>query len=127
MFNQSTKNHLFSNNLLLVGLACGLLTFVIFCEYFHNELECDIHLFLTGQSSFKKTLFIYSILLFFIANLTFSFLRRQNFSLTDVFSPFSLICLWFRQFIFKIYNPILEAFRRGIIHSQIYNFSVVSN
>ncbi len=126
MFIQSIKNFPFFYSLLLIGLICLFLTFIIFCEYLHNDPECNVHLFLTNQFQSKENILLYSILLFFITNLIFSLKRNQNFLLGNI-SPFaSLRSFWFWQFGFKIYNSILEAFRRGIIHPQVYNFIVVS-
>lgn len=125
MFIQSIKNFPFFR-LLLIGLICLIFTFIVFCEYSHNDPECKVHLFLTNQFQPKENILLYSILLFFIANLTFSLKRNQNFLPGNISSFASLIFLWFWQFGFKVYNSILEAFRRGIIHPQTYNFLVVS-
>lgn len=107
----------FSNSTLLIGLAFIFLIFIVYCGSYHTGLECDAHLFLTS--------YLYEILLFIIVNLSVFFRRKENFTLIG--TPPSLIFLWFREFASKIYNPILEDFRRGIIHSQIYNYRLVSS
>ncbi len=121
MVNQLNKKPLFSNKLVLIGLVFIFLNFVIYCTAFHNDSNCSAHLFLTSQSSFVYSLLFFSIILVI-------FFRRNQNLLPDNISYLSpLIFLWSCKFLFKIYNPILEAFRQGIIHPQIYNFRVVSN
>lgn len=116
MLAQPSKNLLFSKSSLLIGLILIFLAFVIYCGSFHNSSGCNVHLFLTSQFS-----------LFFIVSLVALFKKNQSLSLLySVFLFPSLIFLWFQKFAFKIYNPILEAFRQGIIHSQIYNFQLIS-
>ncbi len=121
MLNQLTKKHLFSNKLVLIGLILILFIFVIYCGSSHSSSECSVHLFLTSQAPF-----IYSLLFFSIILVIF-FRRNQDLLPINIF-PFSpLISLWFYKFLFKIYDPILEAFRQGIIHPKIYSFQLISS
>lgn len=113
--------YIFLKSLLLIGLILILLAFVIYCTLHYDSSECDVRLFLTSQTSFIYTL------LFFSINLVVLLRRDQNFLLINILLFSSLIFLWFREFAFKIYNPILEAFRQGIIHPQIYNLQLVSS
>ncbi|MFQ6049600.1 MAG: hypothetical protein ACE5J0_00990 [Candidatus Paceibacterales bacterium] len=127
MLNQPIKSSPFSNGLLLIGLIFAFLVFFIFCEHLHGDSECNVHFFLTNQISSKENLLIYSLSLSSFVIISVIFFRKyQNLLPANISLSASLMSLWFWQFIFKIYNPILEAFRRGIIHPQIYNFSVVS-
>lgn len=115
MMSHLTNIHLLSKSSLLIGLILMFLVFIIYCGSFHASPECDVHLFLTSQFS-----------LFFIVSLAI-FKKNQSFLLYSVFLSPYLIFLWFQKHAFNIYNPILEAFRQGITHPQIYSFQLISS
>ena len=127
MFSYSIKKIFFSSNTLLILIIFLFLVFITYCGYLHHSnLECDVDLFFTNQTWKKYNFFIYAISLFSIIKLIAYYWKGYSFLLTKIFSPCCLIFLWFQEFVFKLYNPILKALSRGIIHSQTYNSLVVS-
>lgn len=62
--------------------------------------------------------------------LAFAVAHRGIFNRTYAFTQqtirinFNALRLW--QFTYKLYNPILQALRRGILSPQIYNFAVAT-
>lgn len=125
------KNNLFFCKLVGLGLFFVLLAAALSCgplglvNHF-AEPKCGKVALLTNFILPRDNTLSYGLLFFsFIAlamwlkkNIIFK--QRLNVS----FCPW-LIFLKICQFVFKSFNPILEAFRQGILHRQIYNFAII--
>lgn len=113
--------------LLMLDLSCGHIQIVNHSTGAEG-LECDKTTFLasyilTKGSGLFLSVFLLSFIILFIA-IKGKVGRNQN--LDTTFRP-SLIFLKVAEFISKLFNPILEALRQGILRSQIYNnFTVVA-
>lgn len=132
--DRCTRNTLFLYKSVILGLVFVLLVAVLSCGYFPivghlaniTKAGCDKIIFLVNSSSRDNISF--ALLLFsFIA---FVILLRKsiiNQRYLNVSLRPSLIFLKVAKFIFKLYNPILQALRRGILHSQVYNFAIITD
>lgn len=134
-YKEGTKNApLFYKSTLLV-LFCALLMFVLFCGNFqaisHSSgmvvTECSTTALFSSHNSFKDNIPFYGMILFsfvILAIFTKINLLKQRSSSSFLFL---LISQKVVQFLYKLYNPIHEALRRGILHPQIYNFISITS
>jgi len=133
---KDVKNALYSYKTVVLGLVFVLFMLVLFCGHIQavnhstgaEGTECSRSLLLANYIPTKDSGLFLSLLLFSFIALALliksSMSFRQNSGI--IFRP-PLTYLKVAQLIPKLYNPILEALRRGIIHSQIYNFASISN
>lgn len=109
-----------------LGLIFVFLAAVLFCGHFQVlgdlnlagglGIECS-QVMLLGSSAFLKGhMGFWGLLLTSFVVLAALIIRSKG--------QLSLGFLKISQIISKLFNPLLEALRRGILHSQIYNLQI---
>jgi len=117
------KFYLSLNELLAVLLISFLLIFFIFCGFLQvsNNLfidNCNMALLSLAHSYFKNNISISFFGLFFSILLFFAKIKKNKIKKTkDSVNIFNLKVF---DIVFKLNNRIFQAFRRGIIHNQVY-------
>ncbi|MCH7759720.1 hypothetical protein IID20_05185 [Patescibacteria group bacterium] len=130
---KNAKNILHSYKTVILGLIFILFVVVMFCGHIqlfsHStsssvSAECNKTIFLTGYLSTRNNGILYLLIFSFIALavLIKGRLDRRRQDTVQDHPQFSFLNI--AQFIPKLYNPILKALRRGILHTQIYNFAL---
>lgn len=109
------------NSKIILAFLLIFLGFVVYCSFFHNESGCIFHHYLMINHPYE----ILALLLVFAVFCASSFKIKEIFSVS-VLPNFALIFGRFRDTLFWRFDPILEAFRRGIIHPQIYSCAFIS-
>lgn len=133
MFGRNIKTGLFARKIVLVGFIFALLMVVLLCGHVSivgniaAEAGAECSTIFLGNNIHMKDNTVFSLLLFsFIA---LAALLKNDIRLRphyDISFTFSRILLKLTQLIHKLYNPILKAFRLGILHPQIYNFARIT-
>jgi hypothetical protein len=106
-----------------LGLILVFLAAVLFCGHFQVlgnlnlagglGIECSQTLFLVSSAFLKGHIGFFGLLLMSFVTLIAFIIQRRG-QLSEGFLKIS-------QIISKLFNPLLEALRRGILHPQIYN------
>jgi len=137
MLPKRIKNIPLPYKLAALGLVLVLLMIVLSCGSFQavshsggaTAMDCQgiVPLASMGHTINRDNvidalLLLSLVVLFVLIRNTVS--RRQD---VDTSLRNSFVLIKVGQFISKLYNPILKAFRRGIIHTQIYNFAQVTD
>ena len=134
MFKRNIKTGLFTHKIVLVGFIFALLMVVFLCGHIsiignmaaEAGAECSI-VFLGNNIHMKDSTAFFLLLFSFIALVA---LLKNNIRFHphhDISLTFSRILLKLTQLVHKLYNPILKAFRLGILHPQIYNFARIAS
>lgn len=133
MWIKGVKFALPSHKSVLLGLVFVLLALTLSCGYIQTTshsasadgIECSRSVFLTNYIPTKESGLFLSILFFSLIALALlikdGLRSRRHLNVSP--NP-SLIFLKAAESIHKLYNPILEALRRGILHPQIYNLAI---
>jgi len=136
MWIKGIKKIPYSYKIVILGLVFVLLMLVLFCGYIQSANHsaggegaiCSRSLLLANYISVKNSSLLLSVL--FFSFVVLALLIKSIINLRQGFdAPFrqSITFLKIAQSIPKLYNPILKALRRGILHSQIYNFALISS
>lgn len=123
-----------SQKSVIFGLIFVLLMLILSCGYIQQTnhlpivkgIECYRSLSLMMNFAPTKDNGLFLIILFFSFIAPALFIKnglRKHLHSNKLSRP-SLIFLKATESIPKLYNPILQALRRGILQSQIYNFAV---
>jgi len=131
MWIKRAKKMLFSHKTVLMGLIFVLTFLILSCGHVQiighsdgvSSAECNRSFFLANYTSTKDSnlLLLSTLLLAFVA---LALLRKNNIGNSQRLDMFSLPSLTFLKLnwsIVQLYDPILKAFRRGILHPQIYS------
>jgi len=130
MWIKRTINILYFPKTLLTGLVFVLLISVLFCGHIQignhsvgaEAVECSSSFFSSNYISTKNDAISLSLLFFSFVVLVLlikNTVTSQN--RFDVFFWPPFIFFRIAQLLSQLRNPILKAFRRGILHPQIYN------
>jgi len=129
-----TKTTSFSHKPVLLGLILILLALTISCGYIQaanhsvdgEGMKCDKSWSLVNYMPTKDEGLLLSIIFFSLIALALLIKSglRLIWNFIDPLRP-SLISLKAFEPISKLYNPILQALRRGILNPQIYNLAVI--
>lgn len=132
MWIKAAKITPLSQKFVILGLVFVLLAFILSCGYVQQNshsaategIECNRTPSLANFVSTKDSgLFLSILFLSFVALALFIKGGLRPRLHANAISP-SLIFLKATKSIPKIYNPILQALRRGIIQPQIYNLVI---
>jgi|GEM_PF-2914610 len=130
------KITLLSHESVILGLVFVLLILVLFCGPIQianhsvgtEGAECSRSLLLANYIPSKDSGLFLSILFFSFVALALLIKSSTGFRQSSgiLFRP-SPAFLKVAEAIPKLYNPILEALRRGILEPQIYNLALISS
>jgi len=135
MLMKNAKNVLYSHKTVILGLAFVLLMVIFFCGHIQamshsagaESAECNKTSLIATNTNIKDSALLFLFLFPFIISTLLIKNGINNRKSSDASFRPSLIFLKVAQLISKLYNPILEALRRGILHPQIYNFAPISS
>lgn len=135
MLSRITQYILTLNRPVMVGLIFILLIAVLSCSHIPiishadgaSEAGCN-QIFLANYTTTKYNILFYGLALFAFVVLVIQIKRNICHQLyySRTFYT-SLLFLKLSRFLFKLHNPLVTAFRQGILHPQIYNFFVITN
>lgn len=133
MLGGFVKNNTFFYRVGLWGLLFSFLLLSVVCGHFQTAIHfpgvstsanCSGSAFLTSyMMPNKDNIFSYGLFLLALIILIAFALSRKKYS--NIFAHQIYIFPKPVDYIATLYNQLLEAFRRGILHSQIYNFSFI--
>ena len=120
----------------VIGLGLVVLMAFLFCGHLQmiglpagtSGVECTKAILLIHSSSEKDGILSYGIFLITLIGLVFFATRNLVLKhLSDTSLGKWLSSLKAAQLFPKLYNPLLEALRRGILYPQIYHFAIIAN
>lgn len=131
----SATNALFSRKPVILGLALVFLALALSCGFAQSAdhpkpaegIACNRTVQLVNYIPTKDGL---SLGILFLSLIGFAFLIKRiidnrHSPITNLSFSFIKTKIKESQFLAKLYNPILEALRKGILNPQIYNLAVI--
>lgn len=134
MWKRAAKIGLPSQKSVILGLVFVLLALILSCGYVQTNdhsvavakgAECDRAFSFANLAPTKDSGLFFMVL--FLSFIALALLIRGNLLAgrhPSIFSSPSLIYLKATKHIPKLYNPILQALRRGILQPKIYDLAV---